>query len=91
MRGAQAQDEAREDGRAGVVLDTGPRDAQLVSTNVEDAEPYAKLVDQIQVGPGRQALALGVVLAFDDVEGQRALIAGDAVRTVEVEEAVAGA
>jgi hypothetical protein len=37
------------------------------------------------------ALALRVVLAFDDVEGQSALIAGDAVGAVEVEEEVADA
>ena len=48
--------------------------------------------DQVQVGPGRPsdrrvvALALGVIFAFDHVEGQCALIAGDAVDAGEVED-----
>ncbi len=62
--------------------------------NAEDLKPGAELVNQIKVGPGGPAdsgvvaLALGVVLAFDHVEGQSALVSRDAVGAVEVEQEV---
>ncbi len=64
-----------------------------------NAEPDVELMDQTQVGPpaggpadcGVVALALGVVLAFDHVEGQSALVSGNAVGAVEVEQEVAHA
>ena len=68
--GGSAQDESREDRRAGMALDAHPRHAERMCFNVEDTEPGAELVNQIKVGPGGPAdrgvvaLALGVVLAF---------------------------
>ena len=47
VRGARAQDETREDGRAGVALDASPGCAKRVCADAEDAEPHTKLVYKI--------------------------------------------
>ena len=80
-----------------MALEPCPRRAELMCFNAEDTKPGAELVNQIKVGPGGSAdrgvvaLALGVVLAFDHVEGQSALVSRDAVSAVEVEQEVAHA
>ncbi len=80
-----------------MALDPDPRRAERMRFNAEDMEPGAELMNHIKVGPGGPAdrgvvaLALGVVLAFDRVEGQSALISRNAVGAVEVEQEVAHA
>ncbi len=65
--------------------------------NAEGTHPNAELVDEVVVGVcgavDRWVMAapLGVVFAFHNVHGKRALVSWDAVRAVEVEEEVADA
>jgi hypothetical protein len=80
-----------------VALDPGARCAERAVGDAQDAEPDAKLVDEVEIRVGRAAHGgvvappPSVVLALDFVEGQRALVAWNTVGAVEIVEQVADA
>jgi hypothetical protein len=87
--------QAREDGRAGWALDPGARGAEGAAGDAQDVEPDPQLEHEVELRVGRAAhrrvvaAPLGVVLALHDVKRECAVVSGDAVGAVEVEQQVA--